>query len=317
MRQGVLALGLRRSFGGHRVLDGLNLSVAPGTIGAILGPNGAGKTTTVRILTTLEHADSGQAIVAGYDVATDPLSVRTSISLTGQYAAVDGDLTGRENLIMIARLRHCARREAKRRADELLERFHLTAAAGRTTRTYSGGMRRRLDLAASLVTTPKVLFLDEPTTGLDPPSRDGLWSVVRELRAEGTAIVLTTQYLEEADQLADRITLIDHGVAVADGTPAELKAIYGGDVLELTGPDEHCAYQAAKHLVSRAGLGEASIVRKFEQPRVDVCLPAGTYTVWGAVRELAAEGIELRDIRLRQTSLDEVFAVLTTSKGPV
>ncbi|MET7397024.1 ATP-binding cassette domain-containing protein [Dactylosporangium sp. NPDC005572] len=315
MHLGVLASGLRRDFGGHRALDGLDLRVAPGTVGALLGPNGAGKTTTVRILTTLERADSGQAFVAGFDVAAAPLAVRASISLTGQYAAVDGDLTGRENLVMIARLRHRGRREARRRADELLDRFQLTGAADRITRTYSGGMRRRLDLAASLVTTPKVLFLDEPTTGLDPPSRDGLWDVVRELRDQGTAIVLTTQYLEEADQLADRITLIDHGTAVADGTPAELKAVYGGDVLELIGHDDHSAYQAAKHLVSRAGLGEASIVRTFEEPRVDVRLPAGTYSVWAAVRELSGEGIELRDIRLRRTSLDEVFAVLTTPKS--
>ncbi|GAA1782848.1 daunorubicin resistance protein DrrA family ABC transporter ATP-binding protein [Luedemannella flava] len=311
MERGVVAEGLTKSFGSSRALEGLDLHVQEGTVGALLGPNGAGKTTTIRILTTLDTADTGQAFVGGFDIARQSHSVRTVIALTGQYAAVDGDLTGRENLIMVGRLYHLTRAAAKRRADELLERFMLGAAAGRLTGTYSGGMRRRLDLAASLVKPPGVLFLDEPTTGLDPPSREELWTVVRDLGREGTTVVLTTQYLEEADRLADHVTVVNHGRAVASGKPAELKATYGGDVLELVAPEQTVADQAAKLLAHRAGLGESAIGAGTVAGRVNVTVPSGTYSVVDAVRLLDAENLLLDDIALRRASLDEVFAALT------
>jgi ABC-2 type transport system ATP-binding protein len=220
MTGGVVIEGLHKRFGDFVALNGVDLVVPPGTVGGVLGPNGAGKTTLIRILCTLLAGDGGRATVAGFDVFTEPHNVRGAISLTGQYAAVDNDLTGRENLTMIGRLGRRGRHHARARADELLERFSLADAAHRLVRTYSGGMRRRLDLAASLVIPPHVLFLDEPSTGLDPPSRLELWQVVRDLRNEGTTIVLTTQYLEEADRLADMISVFDHG-NVATSSPRE------------------------------------------------------------------------------------------------
>jgi daunorubicin resistance ABC transporter ATP-binding subunit len=313
MRSGVLVEDLSRSFDGVHAIDGLNFAVPAGSVGAVLGPNGAGKTTTIRILTTLDTADAGRAFVGGYDVTRQAHSVRSIIALTGQYAAVDGDLTGRQNLIMIGRLFHLSRRAAKARADELLDRFRLAPAATRLTRTYSGGMRRRLDLAASLVTSPSVLFLDEPTTGLDPTSREELWAVVRSLRADGATILLTTQYLEEADRLADNVTVIDHGQAVAHGTPAALKAAFGGDVLELVSGNGDTADSAARFLTEKAGVPDAAIGRAGD--RVAVTVPAGTYTVVEATRLLDAEGLWLEDIHLRRASLDEVFTALTDQGG--
>jgi ABC-2 type transport system ATP-binding protein len=307
---GVVVECLTKSFGPHQALSSLDLDVPAGTIGAVLGPNGAGKTTTIRILATLDQADGGRALVGGFDVRHQPHRVRSIISLTGQYAAVDGDLTARENLVMIGRLYRLKGLVARRRADELLERFGLTAAAGRLTRTYSGGMRRRLDLALSLVWPPKVLFLDEPTTGLDPPSREELWAVVRELRAEGTTVVLTTQYLEEADRLADRVTVIDRGQAVATGQAAELKSAYGADVIELFAADQSVAEQAARMLIDRAGLSQGT-ARVADDAAVSVTVPAGSYSVVAAVRLLDAEGLHLDDIRVRNATLDEVFAALT------
>jgi ABC-2 type transport system ATP-binding protein len=223
----IAATGLRKSFGGQVVLDGIDLDVPPGTVFAMLGPNGAGKTTTVQILTTLLRPDAGTVRVAGHDVTTDADAVRAVIGVTGQFSAVDGLLTGEENLRLMADLHHLGRREGRRRAGELLGQFDLTGAAGKTASTYSGGMRRRLDLAMGLVGRPRILFLDEPTTGLDPRSRLATWAIVRDLVAGGVTVFLTTQYLEEADRLADRVALLDRGRLVAEGTPAELKRAGG------------------------------------------------------------------------------------------
>ena len=231
------ARGLRKHFGRTEVLAGLDLAVPAGTVFALLGPNGAGKTTTINILTTLVRPDSGTALVAGHDVVADTEEVKRRISLTGQSAAVDGVLTGTENLVMMGRLSGLGRREARARAAELLDRFDLADAAGRRVGTYSGGMRRRLDLALSLIIAPAVLFLDEPTTGLDTRSRQELWSVIRSLAGAGTTVFLTTQYLEEADRLADRIAVLDGGRIAEEGTPGELKARIGGDVVELRDAD--------------------------------------------------------------------------------
>jgi daunorubicin resistance ABC transporter ATP-binding subunit len=316
MTAGVVAEQLTKSFGTFKALSGLDLEVPAGTIGAVLGPNGAGKTTTIRILATLDQADSGRALVGGFDVRHQGHRVRSIVSLTGQYAAVDGDLTARENLIMVGRLYHLKRSAARCRADELLERFGLGSAAGRLTRTFSGGMRRRLDLALSLVWPPKVLFLDEPTTGLDPPSREELWAVVRDLRADGTTVVLTTQYLEEADRLADRVTVIDKGRAVATGRAADLKSAYGADVLELFAADRSVAERAAKVLTDRAGPAGARLDRPAngaspEAGMVSITVPAEAYSVVKAIRLLDAESLCLDDIRIRRATLDEVFAALT------
>jgi daunorubicin resistance ABC transporter ATP-binding subunit len=318
MTKGVLVEQLTKSFGSFQALSGVDLEVPAGTVGALLGPNGAGKTTTIRILATLEQADSGRAVVGGFDVRREGHRVRSIVALTGQYAAVDGDLTGRENLIMIGRLCRLSRPDARHRADELLERFKLVYAAGRQTRTYSGGMRRRLDLALSLVRPPQVLFLDEPTTGLDPPSREELWSVVRELQDAGTTIVLTTQYLEEADRLADQVSVINNGQIVATGRPADLKSAYGADVFELIAADRAVADQAAKVLAERAGLSEQAIdANSVTGPDglpgpVSVTVPAGTYSVIEAIRVLEAARLRLDDIHVRRATLDEVFTALTT-----
>jgi ABC-2 type transport system ATP-binding protein len=232
MEYTVKATGIRKAFGGRRVLDGIDLAVEAGAILALLGPNGAGKTTLVRILATLTRPDAGTATVNGRDLSTDPQGVRRSISLTGQYAAVDDFLTGRENLVMMARLLHLPRRTARRRADDLLESFGLADAADKRVKAYSGGMRRRLDLAVSMVVPPPLLFLDEPTTGLDPRSRQQLWGVVKGLAGEGVTVLLTTQYLEEADRLADTVAVLHHGRIVAQGTPAELKSRADSDSLD-------------------------------------------------------------------------------------
>jgi ABC-2 type transport system ATP-binding protein len=279
--------GLQKSFGAQRVLQGIDLSVPAGTVFALLGPNGAGKTTLINILSTLVAPDGGTAVVAGHDVATDPDGVRASISLTGQAAAVDEVLTGEENLRMMARLSGYAAADARRRAQELIERFELGDAARRRVKTYSGGMRRRLDLAISLVATPPVIFLDEPTTGLDTRSRQTLWEVILGLAAQGITILLTTQYLEEADQLADRIAVIDDGVVVAEGTPADLKARIGGDVVELRGPDD-------------------TVLRELS---TDGSVP----DLRRAIDELDAAGHPDAHISIRKPSLDDVFLALTAS----
>ncbi|HET6286817.1 MAG TPA: ATP-binding cassette domain-containing protein, partial [Amycolatopsis sp.] len=233
MTHAIRAEGLVKHYGETKALDGVDLEVPAGKVVGVLGPNGAGKTTAVRILATLIRPDRGHASVFGYDVVKNPMAVRSMIGLTGQYASVDEDLSGTENLVLIGRLLEFSRADAKKRAAELLERFELTGAAGRAIKTYSGGMRRRLDLAASLVGRPKVLYLDEPTTGLDPHARNEVWAVVRTLVADGTTVLLTTQYLEEADQLADTITVFDHGQVVANGRADELKRRTGGQTLQV------------------------------------------------------------------------------------
>ena len=305
MAGAVWARGLRKRFGGTVALDGVDLEVAEGSVLGLLGPNGAGKTTTVRILTTLLAPDEGEAGVAGHDVVAEPHAVRSAIGLTGQYAAVDENLTGAENLLLIGRLLNLPRADARRRGAELLERFDLTDAADRLLRTYSGGMRRRLDLAASLVGRPRVLFLDEPTTGLDPRSRLGLWEVIRELVADGTTLLLTTQYLEEADALADRIAVIDQGRVIARGTADELKRSTGGTVLRLEPED---AADLDRGAAALADLG----VERDPDGRALV-LPVGddNGVLVAAVRRVDDAGIALADLGLRRPSLDDVFLTLT------
>jgi oleandomycin transport system ATP-binding protein len=301
------AEGLTRRFGATQALDGLNLEVERGTVLGLLGPNGAGKTTAVRILATLLRADAGRARVAGFDITRQPYQVRRRIGLTGQYAAVDENLSGTENLYMIGRLLDLPRPEAQQRAADLLARFDLTDAGGRAAKTYSGGMRRRLDLAASLVGRPPVLVLDEPTTGLDPRSRNGLWAVIRELVAEGTTLLLTTQYLEEADQLASRIAVIDHGRVIADGTADQLKARVGGQILEIrpANPNDLDRTGAILAELTGAGCPTNHDTRLAAVPLTD---PAWLAV---AVRRLDEAGIALADLALRRPSLDEVFLSLT------
>lgn len=302
----VEARGLVKEFGDVRALDGIDLVVPRGKVVGLLGPNGSGKTTTVRILATLLKATTGSAKVAGFDVATQPDDVRRSIGLTGQYAAVDEFLTGRENLRMFGGLYHLDPTYVRQRADELLERFDLTDAANRPAKTYSGGMRRRLDLAASLIAKPGILFLDEPTTGLDPRSRIGLWNVITELIAEGTTVLLTTQYLDEADQLADDIVVIDHGKVIAHGTSSELKDQIGGDRLEITLEDENQGAAAIAALATVVS-GEASI----DGVHYSAPVAGGSTVLISAVRALDGEHIGVADIGLRRPTLDDVFLTLT------
>ncbi|MFE7581020.1 ATP-binding cassette domain-containing protein [Streptomyces gardneri] len=304
----VLSEGLRKRYGEVHALRGLDLAVPEGTVCGVLGPNGAGKTTAVRVLTTLVAPDAGSARVAGHDVVRDPAGVRGKIAVTGQYASVDGDLTGAENLRLFARLL----RAPRSRAGELLERFDLTAAADRPARTYSGGMRRRLDLAASLLVRPDVLFLDEPTTGLDPHSRNGIWDAVRELAAEGTTVLLTTQYLEEADQLADDIVLIDEGRVAQRGTPAELKALIGHHA-EVVVADPSLLAAAAAVLDRLTG---AAPVLDAERRTVGAVTADTTLTLPRLVREIDAAGVHIVDASLRPPTLDEVFLRLTARKEP-
>jgi ABC-2 type transport system ATP-binding protein len=306
--EAIVTEGLRRHFGPIKAVDGVDLAAPAGTVLGLLGPNGAGKTTIVRILTTLLDPDGGSARVAGYDVVRDAEALRSMIGLAGQYAAVDENLTGRENLDLVGRLYHLGRSEASRRADEMLERFELTDAASRTVKTYSGGMRRRLDLGASLVGRPQVLFLDEPTTGLDPRSRFGLWDVIRELVNDGTTLLLTTQYLEEADRLADHIAVIDGGRVIAEGTSDELKSRVGGDLLALRVADRARVAEAAA-AIADLGSGAPQVVA--ESGEVSLPVREGASILAEVVRRLDAAGLEISDLALGRPSLDDVFLALT------
>ena len=308
MTLAIEAVGLVKRFGKTLAVDGVDLAVRPGMVLGLLGPNGAGKTTVVRMLATLLRPDAGHALVCGADIVQQADRVRELIGLTGQYAAVDEDLTGFENLLLIGRLLEVPRAEAKRRSAELLERFDLADAAGRSVKTYSGGMRRRLDLAASLVQRPAVLFLDEPTTGLDPRSRGEVWAMIRELVAEGTTVLLTTQYLDEADRLASEIAVIDHGRVIATGTAAELKAKIGRQTLDVRPADPADLTRVAG--IVAAAVGRAPI-RTAEDPGL-LSVPVDDAQVLPAVVSgLQAERIEVTELALRLASLDEVFMALT------
>jgi ABC-2 type transport system ATP-binding protein len=308
MGRAVLAEALVKTFGATRALDGLDLEVEEGTVVGLLGPNGAGKTTAVRVLSTLLRPDSGRAEVVGIDVVRRPAQVRKLIGLTGQFAAIDDYLTGRENLVLFGRLYHLRRAESARRADELLSRFDLQDAADRLAKTYSGGMRRRLDIAASLIARPPVMFLDEPTTGLDPRSRLGMWAVIQDLVREGTTMLLTTQYLEEADVLASRIAVIDSGRVIASGTSDELKSQVGGARVEIVVESADDLGGAAE-VLAKAGDGEPSV--DAEALRVLVPVAAGAGVLPEVVRQLDAAGVGIADLALRRPTLDDVFLQLT------
>ena len=299
--------GLVKAFGETRAVDGIDLTVARGTVYGVLGPNGAGKTTTIRMLATLLRPDSGSARVLGHDVVAEADAVRAGVSLTGQFASVDEELTGRENLVLLGRLLGFSRRDARERADELLQAFGLAESADRLVREYSGGMRRRLDIAASIVVTPELLFLDEPTTGLDPRSRNQVWDIVRVLVAEGTTVLLTTQYLDEADQLAGRIAIIDHGKVIAEGTSAQLKARVGSGALRvrLDDPDQRAAAAGILTTV----LGEE--VRSEADPATLSAAVRDPETAAAALGELSRHDIGVAEFALGQPSLDEVFLALT------
>ncbi len=302
----ILAEGLVKHFGDVHALDGVSLSVPTGTVLGLLGPNGAGKTTVVRIFSTILRPDAGRAAILGIDVATRADDVRERIGLAGQYAAVDENLTGRENLIMVGRLTHQPKASIVPRAGELLDRFRLADAADRPVKTYSGGMRRRLDLAAALVHRPPVLFLDEPTTGLDPQGRLDLWGVIEELVADGATLLLTTQYLEEADRLADRIAVVDHGRIIAEGTAPELKSKLGSTIVSVEVPDTAAA-EAAKGVLAEVGATDISADGRTVEVKVADNGPA----VLDALRRLDRAGVEPLSLAVREPSLDDVFLTLT------
>jgi ABC-2 type transport system ATP-binding protein len=298
--------GLVRSFGEVKALDGVDLEAPPGSVLGLLGPNGAGKTTAVRVLTTLLRPDAGTVLVTGLDVVRDAVALRSRIGLAGQYAAVDENLTGLENLVMVGRLYGERRAAAKRRGQELLERFDLVDAANRPVKTYSGGMRRRLDLAAALVASPPVLFLDEPTTGLDPRSRLEVWATIEGLVAEGTTVLLTTQYLDEADRLADLIAVIDRGHVIAEGTPDELKDRVGGERLEVHLADAHAVQTAVRALAPMSDEPPSA-----DEETVRLTVRQRTGTIVEAVRRLDEVGVAVDDLGLRRPTLDDVFLSLT------
>ncbi|MQA86971.1 MAG: ATP-binding cassette domain-containing protein [Streptosporangiales bacterium] len=302
-RPAIAAAGLRKSFGNLVVLDGIDLHVAEGTIFALLGPNGAGKTTTVQILSTLIGADGGEIRVAGHDPARDPDEVRAAIGVTGQFSAVDNLLTGEENLILMADLHHLGRAEGRRRAAGLLDQFDLAGAAKKPVATYSGGMRRRLDLAMGLVGDPRLVFLDEPTAGLDPRSRRTMWQIIRDLAADGVTVFLTTQYLEEADRLADRIALLDHGRLVAEGSPDELKRLVPGGHIRLQFADFDGLEAAAR------ALGEG--VREEEELALNVPSDGGVKSLRTLLDRLDAVSIEVEELSVHTPDLDDVFLALT------
>ncbi|GAA4222622.1 ABC-2 type transport system ATP-binding protein [Streptosporangium album] len=304
----VVAEGLRKRYGDANALDGFDLAVPEGTVCGLLGPNGAGKTTAVRVLATLVRADAGRALVAGFDVTAQPAQVRHRIGLAGQQPAVDEILTGRENLEMWGRLYHLDAATARHRAAELLERFRLTEAAGKRVKHYSGGMRRRLDLAASFILAPRVLFLDEPTTGLDPRNRNEVWQAIRDLAAAGSTVLMTTQYLFEADQLADRIAVIDAGRVIADDTPERLKSAIGGDQLDLVLRD---AADLAEAVGVLAGVAGAEPVADADARRLTVPVRDRIGALTETMRELQRRGIAVEDVALRRPTLDEVFLSLT------
>jgi ABC-2 type transport system ATP-binding protein len=307
MSDAVVVEELVKHFGSTRALDGVSFSLPEGTVLGLLGPNGAGKTTAVRVLTSLLRPDSGRATVLGLDVVKQAEQLRRIIGLAGQYAAVDERLTGRENLRMVGRLYHLPKDEVATRSDALLERFELTDAADRVVKTYSGGMRRRLDLAASLVNHPRVLFLDEPTTGLDPRSRLALWEVIADLVRDGTTLLLTTQYLEEADRLADRIAVIDQGRVIADGTPDELKDKVGGSVL-LARPAAPAEADGVAAVLAGLQAGE---VKRLASGELSIPATTGTELVARAATALTAAGVEVSELGLRRPTLDDVFLTLT------
>jgi ABC-2 type transport system ATP-binding protein len=308
MSLAIQARGVEKSFGSVQALAGVDLDVAQGSVVGLLGPNGAGKTTMVRVLTTLLTPTAGTAKVGGFDVVTQADEVRKTIGLTGQYAAVDEYLTGRENLLLFGALYHLPARKVKDRAAELLEQFNLTDAGDRTLKTYSGGMRRRLDLAASLIAAPSILFLDEPTTGLDPRSRLGMWEVINGLVAQGTTVLLTTQYLEEADQLASSIVVIDKGLVIANGTSDELKSQVGGDRLEVVLADS-AQLPAAQDAL--AGLASGDIITTEISRSLLAPISGGSVLLPEAIRALDAAGVRFDDIALRRPTLDDVFLALT------
>jgi len=304
----IVARGLVKHYGKVHALDGVDLDVPEGTVLGLLGPNGAGKTTAVRVFTTLLKPDAGTATVAGLDVVRDADEVRRIIGVSGQYAAVDENLTGRENLDMVGRLYHLGKSVSLARADELLERFDLVEAANRVVKTYSGGMRRRLDLAGSLVAKPRVLFLDEPTTGLDPRGRLGMWDVIEELVDGGTTLLLTTQYLEEADRLAQSIVVIDHGKVIARGTADELKSQIGGERLELT-VSTASELPATEEVLRKVGLGEPTIDAGAKA--ASVAVQGGSAVLIDALRQLDSAGVVVKDVGIRRPTLDDVFLSLT------
>ncbi len=299
----IMAIGLRKSYGEHVVLDGIDLSVAPGTVFSLLGPNGSGKTTTVKILTTLIPADGGDMWVGGHSVTKEGAAVRGAIGVTGQFSAVDRWLTGEENLLLMGDLNHLSRGDARRRAAELLERFDLVDAAARVTSTYSGGMKRRLDLAMSLMGRPSIIFLDEPTTGLDPRSRRTMWQIIRELVADGTTIFLTTQYLEEADQLADHVAVLDQGKLVAEGTPAELKQRVPGGYISLQFPDVEALDRGARALGAQD--------RDRDTLTAQVTSDGSAAAVKAALDRLSDDAIPVDKVSVHTPDLDDVFFALT------